>query len=410
VLAVPVAFSAVLAAARWVSARAPRLSTLAIALGGVRGTTLRSVALAATGAVALFGSVALGGARQNLLSGIHGFAHSYAADAPIWVGEPGDNQATAQLAGDGGAARIEGLPNVAGVRRFQGAFLTFGNRRLWVIARPPGGARHVLAEQTIGGAPAVVAAERRLGEGGWIAVSQQVATEHDATVGESLVLPTPAGNLSYRVAALTTNLAWSPGVVFMGTADFSSAWGSNAPSALAVAPVPGTDLASLHVELVRALGPRRGMEVASAAQRESTIDALTSEGLSQLAIISTLLVLAAILTLAAALGSSINQRRPALAGLRLAGAPPSRLRRILLVEAGLMLGAGCVTGALAGVYGQFVIDAYLRHVTGFPVSSAGASVRPLETFAIVLAAALVVVAVPAWLASRVSPALALAEE
>ena len=53
--------------------------TLALALGGVRGTTLRSIALAATGAVALFGSVALGGARANLLSGIHGFAASYAA-------------------------------------------------------------------------------------------------------------------------------------------------------------------------------------------------------------------------------------------------------------------------------------------------------------------------------------------
>ena len=75
-----------------------------------------------------------------------------------------------------------------------------------------------------------------------------------------------------------------------------------------------------------------------------------------------------------------------------------------------MLGAGCVTGALAGIYGQFMIDAYLRHVTGFPVASAGASVRPLEIFVVVLAAALAAVAVPGWLASTVSPALALAEE
>ena len=45
-----------------------------------------------------------------------------------------------------------------------------------------------------------------------------------------------------------------------------------------------------------------------------------------------------------------------------------------------MLGAGCITGALAGVYGQFVIDAYLRHVTGFPVTGAGAGARPIETW------------------------------
>ena len=75
-----------------------------------------------------------------------------------------------------------------------------------------------------------------------------------------------------------------------------------------------------------------------------------------------------------------------------------------------MVGAGCITGAFVGFYGQFVIDAYLRHVTGFPVASAGASARPFEIFAIVLAAALAVVALPAFFASRVPPALALAEE
>ena len=38
-----------------------------------------------------------------------------------------------------------------------------------------------------------------------------------------------------------------------------------------------------------------------------------------------------------------------------------------------MLGAGCVTGAMAGIYGQVVIDGYLKHVTGFPVASIGAA-------------------------------------
>jgi putative ABC transport system permease protein len=410
VLAVPAAFAAVLAGARTLSARAPRMATLALALGGVRGTTLRALALAATGAVALFGGVALGGARSNLLGGIRGFAHSYAADAPIWVGEPDDNQATQQLAGDGGAPRIARVAGVASVARLQGAFMIFGARRVWVIARPPGGASNVLATQTIGGAGAAALAGERLAQGGWIAVSQQIAAEYHTHVGGTLTLPTPAGERSYRVAALTTNLAWSPGVVFMDTSDFARAWGTAAPSALAVRTVPGASIPTVKARIELALGPGSGLEVASAATREARIDALTGEGLSQLGVISTLLLVAAIMALAAALASNINQRRSALAGLRLAGAPPARLRRILLVEASLMLGAGCLTGAVAGVYGQFVIDAYLRHVTGFPVAGAGAGIRPIEILALVLAAALAVVAIPAWLASRVAPALALAEE
>ncbi len=410
VLAVPLMFAAVLTGARALSERLPRASTLAIALSGVRATTLRSIALAATGAVALFGSVALGGARSDLLSGIHGFARSYAADAPIWVSEPGDNQATGELAGGGEAQLIAGLDGVASVQRFQGAFMTLGHRRVWVIARPAQGADSVLDSQTLGGAHAGEKAAGRLEQGGWIAISQQIAAEHRTRPGDSISLPTPAGNRTYRVAALTTNLAWSPGVVFISTPDFADAWGTVAPSALAVRPTPGITPTRLHDEIVRALPASSGVEVATTATREARIDALTSEGLGQLGIISTLLVLAAIMALAAALASSINQRRTALAALRLSGAPSGRLRRILLVEAALMLGAGCVTGALAGVYGQFVIDAYLRHVTGFPVASVGASARPVEIFVLVLAAALAIVAVPAWLASRVSPALALAEE
>jgi len=410
VLAVPVAFTAVLAGARALSEHMPRLSTLAIALGGVRGTTVRAIALAATGAVALFGSVALGGARSDLLAGIRSFAHGYAADAPIWVSEPGDNQATGMLAGDGGAALVARVPGVAGVARFQGSFITLGPRRVWVIARPPGGADSVLSGQTIGGAGGALVAERRLAGPGWVALSQAIASETHAQVGGTITLPTPSGTRTYRVAALTTNLAWSPGVVFISSADYTAAWGSAAPSALAVRPAPGASATVLRARIAAALGPNSGLEVATAATRQARIDALTGEGLSQLGIISTLLVLTAILALAAALASSINQRRGALAGLRLAGAPSWRLRRILLVEAGLILGAGCVTGALAGVYGQYIIDAYLRHVTGFPVAAVGASARPIEIFAVVLAAALAVCAIPAWLASTVPPALALAEE
>jgi putative ABC transport system permease protein len=410
VLAIPAVFAAVLAAAHGLSERLQRAPTLVLALAGMRATTLRSLALAATGAVALFGSVALGGARANLLDGIRGFAHSYAADAQIWVGEPGDNQATVQLDDSGAARRIAQLPGVETVRSYQGAFLTLGKRRVWIIARPPGGARHVLASQTLGGAPVAHSAERRFAEGGWVAVSRQIAAEHHVRVGGVLTLATPTGLHSYRVAALTTNLAWSPGAIFMSSEDFKRAWSTNAASALAVTVAPSSSVQAVKREIAVTLASDSGLEAESAITREQSIDKLTNEGLGQLGLISSLLVLAAILALAAALASSIHQRRVGLAGLRLAGAPPQRLRRVLLLEATLMLATGCVTGALAGIYGQFVIDAYLRHVTGFPVADAGAGWRPLDIFVLVLGAALVLGALPGWRASNVSPALALAEE
>ena len=110
VLAVPLVLAGVLALARMLAARLPRLVALPVALASLRTTTLRSLALAATGAVALFGSVALGGSRESLQRGIGAFAHSYVAAAQIWVTNPGDNQAVEEFSPGRAATRIAERP------------------------------------------------------------------------------------------------------------------------------------------------------------------------------------------------------------------------------------------------------------------------------------------------------------
>ena len=405
VLAVPLAFAGVLALARWLGARCQRLTSLPVALASLQATTLRSLALAATGAVALFGAVALGGSRDDLLRGIRSFSSSYVADADVWVSSPGDNQAVDELSPGDQAGAISRVPGVASVRAFQGSFMQLGGRRVWVIARPPQASREVLRTQVVSGAAR--AADERLAESGWIAVSAQIAAEHHTGVGRELSLLTPTGRHRFRIAATTTNLAWPPGVIFIGAADYSRYWSTSAPTAFGVQLRPGASATSVSGAIRRALGPTSGLEVAPASARAARIDALAGEGLGQLGEIATLLLIAAIAAMAAALASSIWQRRPMLASLRLLGVKPARLRRILLLEAALMLGAGCVTGAIAGVYGQLVLDGYLKHVTGFPLARVATGARPVEIFALVLALALVLVSAPGWLASRVSPALAL---
>ncbi|MGH2903941.1 MAG: FtsX-like permease family protein [Solirubrobacteraceae bacterium] len=415
VCAVPLAFTGVLHLAQGVAERWQRISILPIALASLRASTMRSLALAATGAVALFGSVALGGSRANLLDGIGTFAHSYVADADLWVANPGDNQAVATFAAGDYAQRISRLPAVASVQSFQGGFLQLAQRRVWIIARPPGGDREVLRSQVTGGdwADAV----KRLGEGGWIAVSKQIAAEHHTGVGGSLILPTPTGNVRFRVAATTTNLAWPPGVIFIGAADYSHDWSpthATDPTALGVRLRPGANAVAAQSAIERALGggpgSGDGLEVSLARARARRIEALASEGLAQLQEISTLLLIAAICAMFAALASSVYQRRAALAALRLSGATRNSVRAVLALEALLMLGTGCLVGAVAGVYGQVVVDAFLRHVTGFPLASPTGSARPLEVFALVLAFALALGAIPGWLASRVAPVLALENE
>jgi putative ABC transport system permease protein len=407
-LAVPLALAGVMRAAGAVAARHPRLTLTSAALTSLRATTVSSLALAATGAVALFGSVALGGSRADLLRGIDSYTSNYVAGASMWVLDPHDNQAIDDFIADGHAAAIARLPGVRDVRVFQGSFVNLGERRLWAIAWPRGTPLTLLSGQIVDGEAAT--ARSRIEQGGWIAVSAQLASEHHTGVGGVLRLATPTGYIPFRIAATTTNFGWTPGAIVMNTADYSRAWGTTAPSALGIQLDGGGNAARVaRGEIIRALGPSSGLEVLSAGERERQIDASAGEGLSQLEDIATLLVAAAILALTAAMGSSIWQRRAALAGLRLEGTTPRRLRRMLAIEVALMLSAGCLTGAILGMYGQLVIDSYLKHVTGFPVAGFATGAQPLEIFVAVIASVLAITAIPAWLASRVSPTFALDE-
>jgi len=407
VLAIPTAFGAVVRLAEALTARFDWLNMLSVALLALRATTVRSLALAATGAVAVFGSVAIGGARSDLVHGIARYTADYVSSADLWVVNPLDNQATNDVGG--GAARsrsVAAVPGVAAVRRYQGGFLDDGGRRVWVIARSPADRVQVPPSQLVSGD--LERADARLRAGGWVVASEQIARARGLAPGDVLTLPTPTGTLRLRLAATTTNLGWSPGAVLLNAADYRRAWATSAPTALEVDVRPGADRDAVRRGVERAVGGADGgLLVQTADERAARINASARQGLERLGQISALLLVAAVLAMAAAMGAAIWQRRASLAALRIQSFSPRQLWRVLLLESSVVLGAGCLTGALAGMYGQVVIDRYLRVVTGFPAASAPAGLATFEIVAVVVAASLAVVAIPGWFAARVPPQLGL---
>ena len=71
--------------------------------------------------------------------------------------------------------------------------------------------------------------------------------------------------------------------------------------------------------------------------------------------------------MAAAMGAMVWQRRPRLAKLKLEGLPRAELWRTILLESLLLLGVGCLTGAIFGLYGQQLADRALASVVNFPI-------------------------------------------
>ena len=396
-LAIPSLFAWVARLLRWTGERVPS-SSLIVVVSELRAVTTRSVALAGIAALAVYGSVAIGGARTDLIHGLDASFGEYLGTTDLWVTTGGNDLTTNAFPAQGAVAAIARTGAAASVRVYQGGYLDVGKRRLWIIARPPTDSIMVPASQLLKGNRA--RATQLLREDGWATISDAFAAEHDLGVGSAFTLPTPGGNARLHVAAITTNLGWSPGAVILNTSDYRRYWQTAEPSALEVDLRPGVTEASGRRAVVAALADRPGLGIQTLRQRESQYDANARQGLGALNEISELLLIAAALAVAAALSASVWQRRPRLASLKIQGYDTGQLWRALLLESTIVLGIGCAVGALAGIYGHALASRWLRLETGFPAPFQIGLGRVLLTLALLAVIALAVIALPGLGAAR----------
>ena len=125
--------------ARW-TARASediRSSAPFVALAELRATTTRTVALAAIVGIAVYGAVAIGGARDDLLRGIGQATDQYFSTAQIWVTAGHDVFNTNSFTAAGPAAAVARAPGVASVRTYRAGCWTWVSGACGCAADPP---------------------------------------------------------------------------------------------------------------------------------------------------------------------------------------------------------------------------------------------------------------------------------
>jgi putative ABC transport system permease protein len=381
-------------------------ATSHVAVGELRAGRSRAAAIAATAAVAVFGSVAIQGAHHDLQQGLEDAAHDMNAFTDLWVSPAGsfDLLMTQPFPQGASLQAISRVPGVRGVGVYRGGLLDWGQRRVWVIAPPRGAHPIVPPTQLVEGDLAL--AQRRVLAGGWAVLSKALASEHHLHIGEAFTLPSPRPT-TFRLAAISTNIGWAPGAAILDADDYARAWESGQPSAYNVQLVPGANPELARRAVAKALGPNSGLAVQTAEQHAGKQNALTREGLARLSQIAALILAAAVLATAAAIGAMVWQRRPRLAKLKLEGFAPAELWRTVLLESALLLLVGCAAGALLGLLGQQLLDRALAEVINYPVVRSLALPTAFEALGLVTAAALAVLSVPGYFASRVPAALAL---
>ncbi len=361
----------------------------------------RSLAIAATGAIAVFGSVTIQGSHQDLQNGLDRLFGEVTSASDLWVLPFGPQNLLATTSFHAqDAPSLSRLPGVQAVGIYRGSLLEYGDRRVWVLAPPTNTANPIPTMQVVEGQATTATAA--LKHGGWAVVSQALARQNHLRIGERFTLPAPRP-IALRLAATSTNLGWPPGAVILNPADYTTAWGSGDPSAYEIAVAPHYSLGEVRAEIRHALGAASGLSVESGQERDALQRAASRQGLGRLSQISLLVLLAGLLATATAMGAMIWQRQRRFARLKMQGYAPSVLWTALLCESATLLVVGCFLGAAFGVYGQLLLSHALLSVTGMPVIFSSRVVMAFVSFLLVTVVGAVIVAVPGYRVASAAP-------
>ncbi|MGH2911708.1 MAG: FtsX-like permease family protein [Solirubrobacteraceae bacterium] len=384
-----------------------RGSMLALAIVELRATATRSIVLAAIAAVAVYGSVAIQGARADLSRGLHAAIVQFLGTADIWVTTGDSVFTTDSFHANGALVRIAHAQGVATARVYQGGLLNVDDHRLWIRARPPSDRVVLQSSQLLEGD--YTQGSRLIRRGGWAAISTGFAAESGLHVGEHFYLPTPSGPERLGVAAITTNTGWPSGAITLSTADYQKYWQTSDPAAIEVNLKPGVSATAGTQAIRAALGSRPGLSVQTRAQREAEFDATAHQAVRTLGEISTLLLVTSALAVAIALSAAIWQRRRRFASLKTEGFTTKQVWRSLLIESTVVLGVGCLDGAILGIYGHALAGRWLKLTTGFPAPFSLGEIAMLLMVGLVAGIALSVIALPGLAAALVSPEVSFQE-
>ncbi len=366
----------------------------------LKAAPMRATAVAATGAIAVYAIVAIGGTLNDIRRGAEAATRDIVGAAPVGILATrleDDPFPVQQFKPAPALAHLRSVKDVAWTELLQGSFLDAGNRRLLVIAKPPDDPSPVPSSQIIAGSANRSATLLR--RGGWAALSATVASERGLHLGDPFVLPTPSGYETFRVAATITNYGWPPGAILMNSRDYTRLWKTKSVTAIRVGLHPGVEAAQGRRVVEEALGGT-GLTARTGRQDEASVRAVTNQGLAQLGQISTLLLISAVLAVVAVMSGSIWQRRGRLATLKRLGMSRGGLVGTIYIETGIVVLLGCTIGAVFGLGAEPLATQYIRESTGFPEIFSPAFRLGFSTLAVSAALAILATGLLGYLVTR----------
>ena len=254
--------------------------------------------------------------------------------------------------------RIAKLPGVQSVSRFRAYEIEYQGLPVTLGSADTAESRYYRSSGFLSGRPATNVLQELL-SGDSAIVSEPFANKHHVKAGDSATLPLGEKLVKFRIVDVFYDYANERGYVIVDRSTMLRYLPDPAASNLAVYLAPGANLETTRDEIQQAAANREVLIFSNRDIRREAIR-IFDQTFAITYALEAIAVLIAVMGIAGALMSIVIDRRREFGLLRFLGAATSQVRKLILVEAGLigLLAniAGLVLGALLSLVLIFVIN------------------------------------------------------
>ncbi|HKA35550.1 MAG TPA: ABC transporter permease, partial [Thermoanaerobaculia bacterium] len=242
-------------------------------------------------------------------------------------------------------------------------------------------------------------------------VSEPYARRFGAGKGEAVVLSTPKGSRSFRVAGVYRDYSNDRGTVMLDRDLYLSLFDDPRATSAAILAAPGTDPEELRRRILKLAAGRYALSITTNRELRRDILAIFDRTFAVARGLEAIAIGVAILGIANALTASAVERRRAFGLLAAVGAARVQIRRSVLIEAGLT-GAAATAAAVgaAAAFSYLLLAVINPQSFGWTVAVTVPAGRLAAAALAVFGASVLAGIFPGSIASGVSPASALQEE
>ena len=322
--------------------------------GSLRRTSVLVAALATAVAMMTSVGIMVGSFRQTVLRWMNG-----QLPADLYLRPAGDPAANRHPTIDADLAeKLAKLPGVSSMDKFRGYEISYRG-----MPATLGGADLTVlhdfdsSDFVSGSDPTKVLEELRKPDTAM--VSEPFANKHHVKKGDRIVIPAGERKAVFRVVDVYYDYASEHGVIIVDWATLQKYWPDPAPSNLALYLAPGADLNTVRKEVETTAA---GTNVVILLNRDLRAEAMQvfDRTFAITYALEAVAIFVAVMGIAGALLALVIDRRRELGLLRFLGAATGQVRKLILVEAGLLgilaNAAGLGVGILLSLILIFVIN------------------------------------------------------